>query len=54
MRPRALDAVTGQLDDAGFDDDAAAAERRMAITGREHAANAGAAADLAAVEPGFA
>ena len=54
MRTRALDAVASELDDARFDDDTAAAERRVAITHGEHAANAGAAADLATVELRFA
>lgn len=54
MRTRALDAVAGEFDDAGFDDDTAAAERRIAITRGEHAADAGAATDLAAVELCFA
>src|SRR3546814_18183632 len=47
---RALDAVSGKLDDAGFDDDTAAAERRIAIARGEHAAEAGGPADLARPE----
>ena len=50
MGLRPFHAVARQLDDAGFDDDTAAAKGGMAVARGQHPANAGAAPDLAAVE----
>jgi hypothetical protein len=50
MSPGSFETSAGQLDDPRLDHDAVAAERGVAITRREHASDAGAAPDPAAVE----
>ncbi|CCG42832.1 hypothetical protein PHAMO_470083 [Magnetospirillum molischianum DSM 120] len=53
MGLRPGDALPRQFDNAGFDDDAAAAKGSMAIARHQHPADAGTTSDLAAVEALF-